>query len=269
MSRHAQLDAVRERIARAEAEAHRAAGSVTLVAVSKTFQAEDIAPVIAAGQRVFGENRVQEAKAKWPALMETTPGISLHLIGPLQTNKVKEAVQTFDCIHTLDRPRLAEALAGELARTARRPMLFVQVNTGAEDQKAGVAPEQADGFIALCRKLHAEGREIIVRGDGPGMARLPEWILVKSSHVEPADCIRDYWEAEAHLVAGHPDLPDAVFPSKFWNAHATGRPVLASGFDGVMAAELETARTSDFRQHLVQWSAFLLQLVDSARTAGR
>lgn len=123
-------------------------------------------------------------------------------------------------------------------------------------------------FITLCRKLHEEGREIIVRGDGPGMALLPKWINVKSPYVEPADCIRDYWEAEAHLVAGHPELPDAVFPSKFWNAQATGRPVLASGFAGVMAAELEAARTSDFHQHLAQWSGFLIGLVGSARRAG-
>ena len=154
MSSHPSLDAVRERIARAEIEAQRAPGSVTLIAVSKTFSTEEIAPVIEAGQRVFGENRVQEAKAKWPALIETTPGISLHLIGPLQTNKVKDAVQLFDCIHTLDRPRLAEALASEFARTARRPELLVQVNTGSEDQKAGVHPHEADDFIALCRTQH-------------------------------------------------------------------------------------------------------------------
>ena len=154
MSSHPSLDAVRERIARAEIEAQRAPGSVTLIAVSKTFSTEEIAPVIEAGQRVFGENRVQEAKAKWPALIETTPGISLHLIGPLQTNKVKDAVQLFDCIHTLDRPRLADALASEFARTARRPELLVQVNTGSEDQKAGVHPHEADDFIALCRTQH-------------------------------------------------------------------------------------------------------------------
>ena len=122
-------------------EARRDPASVTLVAISKTFGAEAIEPVIAAGQRVFGENRVQEAKAKWPALKERHPGIELHLVGPLQSNKAKEAVALFDAIHSVDRPSLAEALAKEIARQGRRPTLFVEVNTGAEPQKAGVLPE--------------------------------------------------------------------------------------------------------------------------------
>jgi pyridoxal phosphate enzyme (YggS family) len=145
------LAAVRQEIARACRDAGRATGSVTLVAVSKTFGAEAIEPVIAAGQRVFGENRVQEAKAKWPALRARHPGIELHLIGPLQSNKAREAVALFDAIHSLDRPSLAEALAKEIARQGRAPLLFVEINTGGEPQKAGVLPEQADAFLKDCR----------------------------------------------------------------------------------------------------------------------
>lgn len=145
------LAAVRQDIARACRDAGRATGSVTLVAVSKTFAAEAIEPVIAAGQRVFGENRVQEAKAKWPALRERHPGIELHLIGPLQSNKAREAVALFDAIHSLDRVSLAEALAKEISRQGRAPLLFVEINTGGEPQKAGVLPGQADAFLEDCR----------------------------------------------------------------------------------------------------------------------
>jgi len=140
---------VRRRIA--EAAAGRDAGAVELVAVSKTQPAEAVAAALALGQRLFGENRVQEAAQKFPALRERHPDLVLHLIGPLQTNKVKEAVALFDAIETLDRPRLAEALAAELARSGRRPRCFVQVNTGEEPQKAGVAPGEADAFIEDCR----------------------------------------------------------------------------------------------------------------------
>jgi pyridoxal phosphate enzyme (YggS family) len=142
---------VRSEIARACREAGRDPAAVTLVAVSKTFGPEAIEPVIAAGQRVFGENRVQEAKAKWPPLLAKHAGIELHLIGPLQSNKAKEAVALFAAIHSVDRPSLCEALAKEIARQGRRPTLFVEINTGAEPQKAGVLPEHADGFLADCR----------------------------------------------------------------------------------------------------------------------
>lgn len=125
--------------------------AVTLVAVSKTFGAEDIAPLIAAGQRVFGENRVQEAQAKWPVLKAATPDIALHLIGPLQSNKLKAALALFDVIHTLDRESLAKALVAERARGAVLPQLFIQVNVGREAQKAGIAPDEADAFISHCR----------------------------------------------------------------------------------------------------------------------
>jgi PLP dependent protein len=145
------LAAVRHDIDHACADAGRPPGSVTLVAVSKTFPAEAIEPAIVAGQRVFGENRVQEAKAKWPALRERYPGIELHLIGPLQSNKAREAVAMFDVIHSLDRPSLAEALAKEMARQGRSPLLFVEINTGGEPQKAGILPEHADGFLKDCK----------------------------------------------------------------------------------------------------------------------
>jgi pyridoxal phosphate enzyme (YggS family) len=148
------LAAVRDEIARACREAGREPESVTLVAVSKTFGAEAIRPVIAAGQRAFGENRVQEAQAKWPALREEHPGLELHLVGPLLSNKARDAVALFDAIHSLDRPSLAAALAKEIARQGRSPLLFVEVNTGAEPQKAGVLPEEADAFLAACRDTH-------------------------------------------------------------------------------------------------------------------
>ena len=125
-----------------------------MVAVSKTFEAGAIEPVIAAGQRVFGENRVQEAKAKWPALIEKHAGIQLHLIGPLQSNKAKEAVALFDAIHSIDRDSLCEALAKEIAAQKRDPLLFAQINTGAEPQKAGVLPQDADAFLKKCAETY-------------------------------------------------------------------------------------------------------------------
>src|SRR6202045_774840 len=145
------LATVQEEIARACREARREPASVTLIAVSKTFAADAITRVIETGQRVFGENRVQEAKAKWPRLMAPCPGIALHLIGPLQSNKAKEAVALFDAIHSVDRPSVCEALSKEIDRQQRTPQLFVQLNTGEEPQKAGVAPQEADAFIAGCR----------------------------------------------------------------------------------------------------------------------
>ena len=148
------LREVRTRIDRAARDAGRDPGAVTLVAVSKTFASDEIAPVIAAGQRVFGENRVQEARGKWPALRADTPGLVLHLLGPLQSNKARDAVDLFDVIETVDRPKIAEALAAEIARSGKTPELFVQVNTGAEPQKAGVLPQDADAFVAECRGRH-------------------------------------------------------------------------------------------------------------------
>ena len=148
------LASVEAEIARACKEARRDRASVTLIAVSKTFEAEAIIPVIAAGQRVFGENRVQEAKSKWPALMSAHPGLALHLIGPLQSNKAKDAVALFDAIHSVDRPSICQALAKEIEAQNKRPELFVQLNTGEEPQKAGIAPQAADDFIAACRDTY-------------------------------------------------------------------------------------------------------------------
>jgi len=145
------LSAVRAEIARACRDAGRDPAGVTLVAVSKTFTADAVEPVIAAGQRVFGENRVQEAKAKWPPLLSRHSGLEVHLVGALQSNKAKEAVALFDAIHSVDRASLAEALGKEIAKQARRPLLFVEINTGAEPQKAGVLPQEADSFLATCR----------------------------------------------------------------------------------------------------------------------
>jgi hypothetical protein len=156
MNRSEGLAAVREQIAAACRDAGRDPAAVTLVAISKTFGADAIEPVIAAGQRVFGENRVQEARAKWPPLIarhdaRVDGGIELHLVGPLQSNKAKEAVALFDAIHAVDRASLAEALAKEIAKQGRRPLLFAEINTGAEPQKAGVLPQDADDFLAACR----------------------------------------------------------------------------------------------------------------------
>ena len=147
----ARLRLVEDEILLAARAAKRDPKSIRLVAVTKTVPAAEIAHAIAASQRIFGENRVQEAQAKWPALRESHPGIELHLIGPLQSNKVREAVALFDVIETVDRPKLARALGEEMARADKHPHLFVQVNTGEEPQKAGVFPAEADAFIALCR----------------------------------------------------------------------------------------------------------------------
>jgi pyridoxal phosphate enzyme (YggS family) len=150
----ANLAAVSARIDAAERSAGRDPRSVRLLAVSKTFDSETIRPVIAAGQRIFGENRVQEAKGKWPALRQEFADVSLHLIGPLQTNKARDAIALFDAIHTIDRDRVAEAVAAEMERQGKRLRLLVQVNTGAEPQKAGVLPEETDAFVARCREAH-------------------------------------------------------------------------------------------------------------------
>ncbi|MDI6029090.1 YggS family pyridoxal phosphate-dependent enzyme [Corticibacterium sp. UT-5YL-CI-8] len=173
-----QLALVKNRIAQAESEAKRAEGSVVLVAVSKTFDAEHIRPVIEAGQRVFGENRVQEAQGKWPALKEDYPDLELHLIGPLQSNKAKEAVALFDVIETVDREKIAAELSKEISRQGRAVRLYVQVNTGSEPQKAGIEPKDAVAFVERCRAVHGltiEGLMCIPPADenpGPHFALL-------------------------------------------------------------------------------------------------
>jgi pyridoxal phosphate enzyme (YggS family) len=148
----ARLAGVREAIGAAARSSGRSPADITLIAVSKTFDADAIRPVLEAGQRHFGENRVQEAEKKWPVLKEQYPDIVLHLIGPLQSNKTRDAVRLFDAIHTLDRPKIAEAVAAEMARQERRLQLFVEVNTGEEPQKAGILPLQARDFLTLCRE---------------------------------------------------------------------------------------------------------------------
>ena len=164
------LAQVQDSIRRAAEDAGRKPDAVALVAVSKTFGADDIRPVLDAGQRIFGENRVQEAAGKWPGLRADFPGIELHLIGPLQTNKVREACALFDVIETVDRESLAVALAQERGKRGKLPRLLVQINTGEEEQKAGVAPADADAFLAACRKrweLPVEGLMCIPPVDEP------------------------------------------------------------------------------------------------------
>ncbi len=153
------LEALRAAIATRARDCGRDPSSVTLVAVSKTFSADEVWPTIAlGGQSVFGENRVQEAKLKWLDLRARAAAVgrsvTLHLIGPLQSNKAREAVEVFDVIETIDREKIADALASAMAKTGKKPRLFVEVNTGGEPQKAGVAPENADAFIALCREKY-------------------------------------------------------------------------------------------------------------------
>jgi len=164
------LRAVRHAIGSAAREAGRDPAEVTLVAISKTHPAERVRDAIAAGQRVFGENRVQEAESKYPALRAEHPDLKLHLVGPLQSNKVRTAVQLFDVIETVDRPKLARRLAGEMTSTDRRPVCYIQVNTGEEPQKAGVLPQEADAFIGLARDelgLPVEGLMCIPPFDDP------------------------------------------------------------------------------------------------------
>lgn len=148
----AKLREVTTAISAAEKAAGRKSGSVTLIAVSKTFGPEDIQPVLEAGHRDFGENKVQEAQGKWPALRTAFPDIRLHLIGPLQSNKAKDAVALFDAIHSIDRPKIARAIADEMAKQNRKLQLFVQVNTGEEPQKAGIMPREAASFVSFCRE---------------------------------------------------------------------------------------------------------------------
>ncbi|MFT4180457.1 MAG: YggS family pyridoxal phosphate-dependent enzyme [Rhizobium sp.] len=172
------LNEVRSHIVKAEREAGRSTGAVRLVAVSKTFDADAIRPAILAGQRVFGENRVQESQGKWPELKAETPDIELHLIGPLQSNKAADAVALFDVVETVDREKIARALADEMKRQGKLLRLYVQVNTGLEPQKAGIAPDDTVAFVEFCRRelgLSIEGLMCIPPADenpGPHFALL-------------------------------------------------------------------------------------------------
>ncbi|WP_438751191.1 YggS family pyridoxal phosphate-dependent enzyme [Pararhizobium sp. O133] len=178
MSVEEQLNDVLSRIQDSETHYGREAGSVALVAVSKTFDAEDIRPAINAGQRIFGENRVQEAQGKWPELKAETPDLELHLIGPLQSNKAADAVALFDVIETIDREKIARAIATEITRQGKPVRLYVQVNTGLEPQKAGIVPDETVAFVTLCRNeigIPVEGLMCIPPADenpGPHFALL-------------------------------------------------------------------------------------------------
>ena len=215
----ARLESVRAEIVRAARDFGRDPASITLIAVSKAFPAEAIEPVLVAGHRVFGENYVQEGKGKWPALRERYPDVELHMIGPLQSNKAKEAVQLFDAIHTLDRTSLAEALAKEMAKQGRRPKLLVQVNTGEEPQKGGVVPTEADAFIAACRErfgFEIVGLMCIPPADQPPSPHFAllntiaarnglEWLSIGMS----AD-----FEAAIQLGATHVRIGSAIFGAR-------------------------------------------------------
>ncbi len=197
-------------------EAGRDPSAVTLIAVSKTFDAPDIQPMIELGQRVFGENRVQEAQKKWPQLKAAHPDIELHLIGPLQSNKAREAVELFDVMHTVDRPKIAAAIASEMARQDRQLKLFVQVNTGEEPQKAGIAPTETAAFIAYCRtelKLTIAGLMCIPPIDD--MAAVHFAFLAKLAKDNAVDGLSmgmssDY-ETAINLGATHVRVGSAIF----------------------------------------------------------
>jgi PLP dependent protein len=212
----ARLAVVRSRIAAAAVADKRAADAVTLIAVSKTFGPEHIRPVLEAGHRVFGENRVQEAKAKWPQLRQDYPGVSLHLIGPLQSNKAKEAVLLFDAIHSIDRPKIAEAVAEAILKLGRKLELFIEVNTGEEPQKAGVLPRETAGLLRFCReelKLDIAGLMCIPPADeAPGihfafLAKLAaELDLAQLSMGMSAD-----FETAIHFGATHVRVGSEIF----------------------------------------------------------
>ena len=215
----ANLAAVRARIAAAAQAAGRDGTAVTLVAVAKFHDAQACRAAIAAGQRHFGENRVQEAMGKWPDLKAAHPDLVLHLIGPLQSNKAKEAVALFDVIETLDRPKLAAALAEQMVRQGRRPSCLVQVNTGEEPQKAGVPPAEADAFIARCRdefKLPVDGVMCIPPVEEPAalhFALLREIARRNALPVLSMGMSADYEEA-VRFGATHVRVGTAIFGAR-------------------------------------------------------
>jgi PLP dependent protein len=212
----ARLQAVRAAIARAAGDFGRDPASIALIAVSKTFPAEAIEPVLGAGQRIYGENYVQEAKAKWGPLRERYPDVELHLIGPLQSNKARDAVRLFHAIHSLDRPSLAEALAREIAKTERRPRLLVQVNTGEESQKGGVMPAEANAFIAACRErwgLTLDGLMCIPPADEPPSPHfaLLNKIAARNGLTALSMGMSADFEAAIQLGATHVRIGSAIF----------------------------------------------------------
>lgn len=215
----ARLQETRAAIARAARDVGRKPEEVTLVAVSKTKPAEAILPVLAAGQIDFGENYVQEAKAKWPELRERFPESRLHMIGPLQSNKAREAVALFDAIHSLDRESLAKELAREIERAGKAPRLIVQVNTGAEPQKGGVLPGEADAFLALCRtrySLTIEGLMCIPPAEeppSPHFALLAKIARRNGLPILSMGMSADY-EAAIQLGATHVRVGSAIFGAR-------------------------------------------------------
>ncbi|MEH3145352.1 MAG: YggS family pyridoxal phosphate-dependent enzyme [Methylobacterium frigidaeris] len=218
-----QWQAVREEIARAAADNDRDPAAVALVAVSKTVAPEGIRPVLEAGQRVFGENYVQEAQAKWPALREAFPDVELHMIGPLQSNKAREAVALFDVIQTLDRTSLAAALAKEIRRAGRQPRLLVQVNTGDEPQKGGVSPSAIDAFLAECRDAHGlavSGLMCIPPAEDPPSAHFGLLAAVAARHRLPVLSMgmsADY-PAAIQMGATHVRVGSAIFGARLAKA---------------------------------------------------
>jgi pyridoxal phosphate enzyme (YggS family) len=213
------LAEVREAIARAAEDSERDSDDVALIAVSKTIPAEGIRPALNAGQRLFGENYVQEAKAKWPPLREEFPEIELHLIGPLQSNKAREAVELFDVIHTLDRTSLAAALAKEIQRSGRHPALLVQVNTGEEPQKGGVAPGAVDAFLTECRETHGltvSGLMCIPPAEDPPSAHFGLLAAIARRHALPILSMgmsADY-PAAIQMGATHVRVGSAIFGAR-------------------------------------------------------
>ena len=213
------LAEVKARIAAAADRVGRAVGEVELIAVGKVQPDERVEAALLAGQRVFGENRVQEAKGKWPGFRERFDGIELHLIGPLQTNKVAEAVALFDVIQTVDRPKLAHALAKEMEKTGRRPACLIQVNTGEEDQKAGILPADADAFIQECRaeiNIPVNGLMCIPPVDeepSPHFALLREMALRHKLPILSMGMSGDY-ELAVELGATHVRVGTAIFGAR-------------------------------------------------------
>lgn len=213
------LQDIRSRIATAHARFGPPPERVTLVAVSKTFPADDIRPFLAAGQRVFGENRVQEAQSKWPALRASYDGIELHLIGPLQSNKAREAVALFDVIETVDREKIALALKTEIAKAGRSPRLLVQVNIGMEPQKAGIPPADAVSFVKRCREVHGLAIDGLMAippegvPPGPYFAQLGELAKAIDATVLSMGMSADFETAIA-MGATHVRVGSALFGSR-------------------------------------------------------
>ena len=214
-----QINQVLNAIDQACGKVERRGEDVTLIAVSKTFDADAIRPALEAGHRVFGENRVQESQGKWPGLREQISDIELHLIGPLQSNKAADAVALFDVIHTVDREKIAKALASEISKQGKTPRLFVQVNTGEEPQKAGIAPKEAVTFVERCREVHGleiEGLMCIPPADenpGPHFELLRK--LAKQAGVDGLSMgMSGDYETAVQFGATHVRVGSAIFGAR-------------------------------------------------------